>query len=88
MAPRDIDEKTFRRFLYVPEVPDPDLLIRTSGELRVSNFLLWQTAYTEIYVTDVLWPDFRKKHLIEALRVYQTRERRFGRVSSRSDLRR
>ncbi|MBP2681054.1 MAG: isoprenyl transferase [Candidatus Krumholzibacteriota bacterium] len=73
-----IDENTIRDALYDPELPDPDLLIRTSGEMRVSNFLLWQIAYTEIYVTDVLWPDFREKSLIESIEAYQKRERRFG----------
>ena len=74
----DIDENTFRRALYEPETPDPDLLIRTSGESRVSNFLLWQIAYAEILVTDVLWPDFRENELIESIEAYQRRERRFG----------
>ncbi len=74
----EIDEDAFRRALYDPEVPDPDLLIRTSGEMRVSNFLLWQIAYSEIVVTDVLWPDFREKNLIESIQTFQIRERRFG----------
>jgi undecaprenyl diphosphate synthase len=73
-----IDEEVIRGGLYDPEVPDPDLLIRTSGEMRVSNFLLWQIAYAEILVSDVLWPDFREKELIESIRIYQKRERRFG----------
>jgi undecaprenyl diphosphate synthase len=77
-AASDLDEKTFRRFLYDPELPDPDLLIRTSGEMRISNFLLWQLAYTEIVVLDTLWPDFREEHLIGAIREYLGRERRFG----------
>jgi undecaprenyl diphosphate synthase len=72
------DEAAFRRYLYDPEMPDPDLLIRTSGELRVSNFLLWQIAYAEIWVTDVLWPDFSERHLLEGIRAYQDRDRRFG----------
>jgi undecaprenyl diphosphate synthase len=76
--PERIDEKTFAAYLYDPEVPDPDLLIRTGAELRVSNFLLWQIAYTEIYSTDVMWPDFGERDLIDAVRDYQTRERRFG----------
>jgi undecaprenyl diphosphate synthase len=76
--PEEIDEVRFRRFLYAPDLPDPDLLIRTSGELRVSNFLLWQIAYAEIYVTDVLWPDFREDDFEQALRDYAGRERRFG----------
>lgn len=80
LSPSDIGKEVFRSYLYHPEVPDPDLLIRTSGELRVSNFLLWQIAYAEIWVTDTLWPDFDKRHLLEAIREYQLRERRFGRV--------
>jgi undecaprenyl diphosphate synthase len=74
----DITEEFFAGHLYTAGCPDPDLLIRTSGEKRISNFLLWQMAYTEIYVTDVLWPDFTKQHLIEALLDFQDRERRFG----------
>jgi undecaprenyl diphosphate synthase len=74
----DIDEDAVRNALYDPEVPDPDLLVRTSGEMRVSNFLLWQIAYAEILVTDVLWPDFREAELIESITAYQKRERRFG----------
>lgn len=73
-----LNEKTFTRYLYTGNLPDPDLLIRTSGEMRLSNFLLWQMAYTEIYVTDTLWPDFRRDAYIEALREYSRRERRFG----------
>jgi undecaprenyl diphosphate synthase len=79
-----LDEETFGRFLYDPELPDPDLLIRTSGEMRVSNFLLWQLAYTEIVVLDTLWPDFREQHLIEAIRTYLARERRFGKLKGGS----
>jgi undecaprenyl diphosphate synthase len=75
-----LDEAEFSRHLYTAFMPDPDLLIRTSGELRVSNFLLWQIAYAEIWVTPVLWPDFRRKHFLEALLDYQKRERRFGAV--------
>ena len=74
----EIDEETFSRHLFTGGIPDPDLLIRTSGEMRVSNFLLWQIAYTELYITPVLWPDFRKEHLLEAILEYQRRERRFG----------
>jgi undecaprenyl diphosphate synthase len=74
----ELDEKEFAGRLYTEGIPDPDLLVRTSGELRVSNFLLWQIAYTEIYVTPVLWPDFRKRHLLEAVLEYQKRDRRFG----------
>jgi len=77
-----LDEKTFATYLYDPEFPDPDLLIRTGGELRVSNFLLWQIAYSEIHVTELMWPDFRKSHLVEALLDYQSRERRFGLTSA------
>lgn len=76
--PSTLDEDKFSRFLYTAEIPDPDLLIRTSGELRISNFLLWQIAYTEIWITPALWPDFRKKHFLEAIVDYQNRERRFG----------
>ncbi len=76
----NVDEQTFRRFLYAPELPDPDLLIRTSGEYRISNFLLWQLAYTELYFTDTLWPDFRKEEFLKAIEEYSRRERRFGRV--------
>lgn len=77
----DIDEHFFSEHMYTKDIPDPDLLIRTSGELRISNFLLWQLAYTEIYVTDVFWPDFRSKEFLEAIHAYQGRERRFGKVS-------
>jgi undecaprenyl diphosphate synthase len=73
-----LDEQMFSRFLYTQGQPDPDLLIRTSGEMRVSNFLLWQIAYSEIYVTETLWPDFRCRHLLEALLAYQKRDRRYG----------
>jgi undecaprenyl diphosphate synthase len=76
----DIDEETLGRYLYTAGLPDPDLLIRTSGELRVSNFLLWQIAYTEIWVTPTLWPEFRRRHLFEAILDFQARERRFGAV--------
>jgi undecaprenyl diphosphate synthase len=76
--PEQLDEKTFAAYLYDPEVSDPDLLIRTGGESRVSNFLLWQIAYTEFYVSAVRWPDFRKSHLVEAIVDYQGRERRYG----------
>jgi undecaprenyl diphosphate synthase len=75
-----LDEKAFADHLSTAGIPDPDLLIRTSGEMRVSNFLLWQIAYTEIFVTPVLWPDFRKSHLLEAVLEYQKRDRRFGDV--------
>ena len=74
----ELDERRFGEFLYTAGQADPDLLIRTSGEMRVSNFLLWQIAYAEIYVTDTLWPDFRRRHLLEAVLAYQKRERRYG----------
>jgi undecaprenyl diphosphate synthase len=76
----EIDEQLFASFLDTKNVPDPELLIRTSGEMRISNFLLWQIAYTEIYITQKLWPDFRKEDLYEAICEYQKRERRFGKV--------
>ncbi len=75
-----INEKVFNRYLYTRDMPDPDLLIRTSGEMRLSNFLLWQMAYTEIYVTETFWPDFRREQYFEALREFTKRDRRFGRV--------
>jgi len=78
VAADDVTEQRFSDFLYTAGQPDPDLLIRTSGEMRVSNFLLWQIAYAEIWVTDTLWPDFRKRHLLEAILAYQKRERRYG----------
>jgi undecaprenyl diphosphate synthase len=78
LDPARIDEKALARHLYLPDVPDPDLLVRTSGEYRLSNYLLWQLAYAELYFTDTLWPDFRRKHLFEAIAAYQKRERRFG----------
>ena len=81
----DLDEEMFRRYLYDPELPDPDLLIRTSGEMRISNFFLWQLAYTEIVVIDTLWPDFREEHFIGAIREYLGRERRFGGLKEGSD---
>jgi undecaprenyl diphosphate synthase len=76
-----INIETINSFLNTKGIPDPELLIRTSGEMRISNFMLWQLAYTEIYITDVLWPDFRKADLLEALKAYQLRERRFGKVT-------
>src|SRR5262245_21513221 len=78
LAATDLDEARFARYLYRPELPEPDFLIRTSGEKRISNFLLWQLAYTELYFTDVLWPDFSEEDLLLALREFQSRERRFG----------
>ena len=78
IAPADLDEQRFGDFLYTAGQPDPDLLIRTSGEMRVSNFLLWQIAYSEIWVTETLWPDYRRRHLLEAILAYQNRDRRYG----------
>lgn len=78
--PGPVDEREIASRLYAPELPDPDLLIRTSGEFRISNFFLWELAYTEIVVLDVLWPDFREPHLLDAIREYLGRERRYGRV--------
>src|SRR5690606_36892477 len=77
----DISEAKFAGYLNTAGIPDPELLIRTSGELRISNFLLWQIAYTELYITPTLWPDFRKEDLYEAICSYQQRERRFGKTS-------
>jgi undecaprenyl diphosphate synthase len=77
----EINKETFNNYLYTSEMPDPDLLIRTSGEYRISNFLLWQMAYTELYFTNVLWPDFTKNDLFKAIASYQKRERRFGLTS-------
>jgi undecaprenyl diphosphate synthase len=77
----DVQENTIASYLATAGMPDPELLIRTSGEQRISNFLLWQLAYTELYITDLLWPDFRRTHFEEAIRAYQRRERRFGKTS-------
>ncbi|MEN6318979.1 MAG: isoprenyl transferase [Syntrophaceae bacterium] len=81
ITPQDISKALISRYLYTKDIPDPDLVIRTSGEYRLSNFLLWQSAYTEFYFTDVLWPDFRRNHLIDAIADFQQRERRFGLTS-------
>ncbi len=78
LKPEDIDAALFARYLYTHDLPDPDLLIRTSGEFRLSNFLLWQSAYTELYVTETLWPDFREEDFHQALEAYRQRDRRFG----------
>lgn len=78
----ELSDDTFSKYLNSSEIPDPELLIRTSGEYRISNFLLWQIAYTELYFTDILWPDFRKAHFFEAILDFQKRERRFGKISS------
>jgi undecaprenyl diphosphate synthase len=80
LDPSQVDEAMVARHLYTAGLPDPDLLIRTSGEMRLSNFLLWQMAYTELWITDTLWPDFRRRHLYQAVADFQKRERRFGRV--------
>lgn len=82
LRPEEVDEETLRRFLATRDYPDPDLLIRTGGELRVSNFLLWQMAYTEFYFSDLLWPDFRHEHFYAAVLDYQQRQRRFGKTEA------
>ena len=82
LDPARIDEATIEKHLFTAHLPEPDLLIRTSGELRVSNFLLWQIAYAEIWVTDVLWPDFRRRHLLQAIADFQKRERRYGGIAA------
>lgn len=80
ISPDDVDEDMVAAHLYAPDIPDPDMLIRTSGEMRISNFLLWQISYAELYVTDTLWPDFREKEFRKALDDFSRRERRFGKV--------
>ncbi|HEX9504732.1 MAG TPA: polyprenyl diphosphate synthase, partial [Acidimicrobiia bacterium] len=80
LDPGRIDERTISRHLYAPDMPDPDLLVRTSGEFRISNYLLWESAYSEFVFTDVLWPDFRRQNLFDAIAEYQSRERRFGTI--------
>jgi len=80
LDPAAIDKECIEQHLYTADIPDPDLLIRTSGEMRISNFMLWQIAYTELYVTNVLWPDFREEETLRAIAEYQTRKRRFGRT--------
>lgn len=82
LKPEDIDEVHFARHLYLPDMPDPDLLVRTAGEQRISNYLLWQIAYSELWITEVYWPDFRRRHLLEAIVGYQSRQRRFGGVDN------
>jgi undecaprenyl diphosphate synthase len=79
LEPARVDDEFLASYLYTAGLPDPDLLIRTSGEMRLSNFMLWQLAYTELWITDTLWPDFRRRHLFEAVAAFQGRERRFGR---------
>jgi undecaprenyl diphosphate synthase len=78
VKPDKVSEKAIRKYLYAPDMPDPELMVRTSGEHRISNYLLWQIAYSELVFTDVLWPDFRRGHLYEAIAEYQSRDRRFG----------
>ena len=78
VSPEKVTEKRLRRYFYDPQLPDPDLMVRTSGEFRISNFLLWELAYSELVFTDVLWPDFRREHLFRAVDEYQRRDRRFG----------
>jgi undecaprenyl diphosphate synthase len=85
LEPADIDELLLSKNMYTADMPDPDLLIRTSGEQRISNFLLWQMAYTEIHVSPVYWPDFREPQLMEALADYQRRERRFGKTGEQQE---
>jgi undecaprenyl diphosphate synthase len=85
LALDDLTPDLFSEYLYTKGIPDPDLLIRTSGEMRISNFLLWQIAYSEIYITDILWPDFRKEALLEAVRHYRKRERRFGMTTEQKE---
>ena len=82
VSEQDVDEAAISARMYQPSLPDPDLLIRTAGEHRVSNFLLWQIAYSEIWVTETLWPDFRRRHLLEAVLAYQKRDRRYGGINS------
>jgi undecaprenyl diphosphate synthase len=84
--PEHLTQELFACYLYTRALPEPDLLIRTSGECRISNFLLWQLAYTEIYFTNILWPDFREAHFYEALHDYQRRERRFGKTGEQVKL--
>ncbi len=81
LNPDKISDRTLARHLYAPDMPDPDLLVRTSGEFRISNYLLWELAYAELVFTEVLWPDFRRDHLFESIREFQRRERRFGTVN-------
>jgi undecaprenyl diphosphate synthase len=81
LKPEQVDEALIARYLSTAGMPDPELLIRTSGEYRISNFLLWEIAYSELYICDTLWPDFRRAHLFEAIQQYQGRERRFGKIS-------
>ena len=83
ISPEELDENSFGSYLYDPELPEPDLVIRTSGELRISNFMLWEMAYSELYVTSVLWPDFDRSELQKALESFGGRKRRFGGVANK-----
>jgi undecaprenyl diphosphate synthase len=85
IAPEDVDDETLRAYLYDPATPDPDLMIRTAGEMRISNFLLWQLSYSELFVSPVCWPEFRRPHLLEALRDYARRVRKFGGLIADAD---
>jgi undecaprenyl diphosphate synthase len=80
ISAQEVNEDIFKKYLYAPDIPDPDLIIRTGGETRLSNFLLWQAAYSELYFTEVLWPDFKRAEIDKALAVYTSRDRRFGRI--------
>jgi undecaprenyl diphosphate synthase len=82
LRPEDVDEETLRGYLYDPDTPDPDLIVRTAGEMRVSNFLLWQMSYAELYVTDLCWPEFRREALIDAMSAYASRRRKYGGLAS------
>ena len=85
LKPGEIDEQTISEHLYLPDVPDPELMIRTSGELRLSNFLLWQLSYSEFYITDAYWPDFREEQFFQALQAFNQRDRRYGKVNEKGD---
>ena len=85
VSPSKVDEKMVSKHLYAPDIPDPDLVIRTSGEYRISNFLLWELAYSELVFVDTLWPDFRREHLVEAVREFQARDRRYGNTRTKRD---
>lgn len=87
MEPSEVDEASFAEHLYLPDIPDPDLMIRTSGEMRLSNFMLWQLSYAELYTTPALWPDFREKQFAEALAAYHARDRRYGGLSTKAKTR-
>lgn len=86
LDPETVDEKTVAQHLYLPDVPDPELMIRTSGELRLSNFLLWQLSYAELYITDVFWPDFREKEFFQALEAFSQRGRRYGGITTQEGI--